>query len=313
MESTKNENLHSNYKIHLSSPHTSYHSSPHISPISSLHSHPKSSPNSSPHSSINNSICSYDTLNEQETWKGLKNEPMGPLVSNNKIKRQTKYTNPCPEIDRILNRSRMRSHKNTLIFNGNIAPQCKLKSVTYIVSNTCAFDSVVVAMAVAYNDNYHYKIFIDQTNNKLLNFSRDLAKYGATKSLYKKRVELLQLHFDKNEIYNKVYTINGECNITKIIYGYLKDAPSAIEVISCNECNYEKTRNSASIILKLKNNLNALEENMRNYTSPKYSSCKNCKGTRKSSLTLQPHIFIETDFVESPTKFWDIPQILDEK
>lgn len=103
-------------------------------------------------SSDHSSVCSNDTLKEEETWRGLKNLPMGPLLADKKRKRSTKYMNPCPEIDRILNRSRMRSHKNTLIFNGNIASQCKIKSVIYIAMNTCPFDSVVVAITVAYND-----------------------------------------------------------------------------------------------------------------------------------------------------------------
>lgn len=73
---------------------------------------------------------------------------MCPFVSTIKKKQQSKYIKPCSETGRILNKLRMRSHKNTLIFNGNIAPQSKLKSVTYIVSNTYAFDSVDVVIPV---------------------------------------------------------------------------------------------------------------------------------------------------------------------
>jgi len=83
---------------------------------------------------------SSDTLLKEGTWKGYKNNPTGPLqINKNKDKRNFKYTNPCPDIDRILNSSRMRSHKKTLLLNGNIFNQCKIKGHVYVVTNTCPF------------------------------------------------------------------------------------------------------------------------------------------------------------------------------
>jgi len=89
---------------------------------------------------------------------GLKNITNGPFKKNKKkITRPTKYTKPCQDIDRILNSSRMRSHKKTLLLNGNISNQCKIKKDVYMITNTCAFDAIAVAIAVAYNDNNSYK------------------------------------------------------------------------------------------------------------------------------------------------------------
>lgn len=238
---------------------------------------------------------------------------MGPLITDKKQKRQAKYMNPCPEIDRILNRSRMRSHKNTLIFNGNIASQCKIKSEIYIATNTCPFDSVVVAITVAYNDYPYYRDFIDNTENQFLKFAKNLAKSGATNALYKNRIELLRLYFEISEVYQKVNVINSECNITKIIDTYLKQSPSAIESLVCNECAHETTSSSPTIILPLKNTLSDLEHLFSSYIEPKYSVCKKCKGTKKSERALGNHIFIETDFVETPLKLSDIPKVLIEK
>jgi len=98
------------------SPHTSINNSPHRSPQTSSNNSPHRSSNNIPHrspastrsnsiSSNHSSVLSKDTLKEEETWRGLKNSPMGPLIKDKKRKRQTKYMNPCPEIDRILNRS----------------------------------------------------------------------------------------------------------------------------------------------------------------------------------------------------------------
>lgn len=225
-------------------------------------------------SSSNSSLSSKDTLNEEETWRGLKNVPMGPLITDKKKHQPTKFTKSYPEIDRVLNRSRLRSNKKSLIMNGNIAPQCKIISTTYIVMNTCPFDSVIVAMSVAYNDHYQYKIYIDQSKNEFLNFAKMLALHGSTNEIYKRRVELLLLYFERNELYPNVTTINAECNVTKIIESYLKDAPSAIEQMNCNKCSSSITRSSSTIILNIKNKMLNIQELFNTYVEPKYSSCK---------------------------------------
>lgn len=104
--------------------------------------------------------CSFGsalTVDEEERWGGYNTIITGPLKSsgNNAInmeknkKRQTKFIDTCPDIDRILNRSRMRSHLTSVILNGNIAQLCKYNKKTYVVSNTYPFDSVIVAIAVA--------------------------------------------------------------------------------------------------------------------------------------------------------------------
>lgn len=102
-------------------------------------------------SSNNNSFnCNY-TLNEEETWRGHKNVPMGPLITDKKKNRPTKCTNTCSEIDRVLNRLRLRSQKRSLIMNGNLAPQYKIKSLIYIVTNICQFRSVVVVVIITHS------------------------------------------------------------------------------------------------------------------------------------------------------------------
>jgi len=128
-----------------------------------------------------------------------------------------------------MNSLKMNSHKNTLLLNGNTSNQCKIKKNVYMVrvTNTCAFDTIAVAIAVAFNDNNSYKQYINDSENLFLQFSKDLAIQGPNKIIYKRRVDLLLMHFNKSEIYPKVQTINCECNVTKIIQSYLKDETSA--------------------------------------------------------------------------------------
>lgn len=226
---------------------------------------------------------SSDTLLKEETWKGYKNNPTGPLqINKNKNKRNFKYTNPCPEIDRILNSSRMRSHKKTLLLNGNISNQCKIKGHVYVVTNTCPFDAIVVGLSVAYNDYPTYRDYISNQNNELLLFSKTLASNGGTNTLYNARAELLKKHFKELLLCPKVHTINCECNVTKIVECYLQDVPSAVEHIRCENCE-ESTKTSPTIILSLNNNnTDTLEEMIQNYLKVKQSVCFECQGTRFS-------------------------------
>jgi len=74
----------------------------------------------------NSTIC---TINEEETCGGLLNQQLESLLhvanSSQKLKMKrttkTKYMDNCPKIDRILNKSRMRSHLKTIILNGRIS------------------------------------------------------------------------------------------------------------------------------------------------------------------------------------------------
>lgn len=145
----------------------------------------------------------------------------------------------------------MRSHKKTLILNGNISNQCKIKGHVYVVTNTCPFDAIVVGLSVAYNDYPTYRDFIiSNQNNELLLFSKILASNGGTQTLYNARVELLKRHFEESLLCPKVHSINCECNVTKIDECYLQDIPSAVEYIICENCE-ECTKSSPTIILSL--------------------------------------------------------------
>lgn len=97
-----------------------------------------------------------------------------------KRKRQTKYMDKCPEIERILKKPGMRSTKNVLIFNGNITTPVRHEKSTFIVNNTCAFDSVVFAIGISYTDHFNYKNYIDESSNRFLYLIKDLSCHSST-------------------------------------------------------------------------------------------------------------------------------------
>lgn len=273
---------------------------------------PDSESNIDNSSSFSSESC--DSLLKEETWKGFKNDLTGPLKMNkNKNKRHFKYTNPCPDIDRILNSSRMRSHKKTLLLNGNISNQCKIKKHVYVVTNTCPFDAIVVGLSVAYNDYPRYRDYILNQNNELLLFAKQLALNGGIKTVYDARAELLKKHFKETLLCPNVHAINCECNVTKIVECYLQDVPSAVEHIKCENC-VKSTKPSPTIILSLHNNTIKLEEMLQNYLKIKKAVCFECKGMKYSTRVLSQHIFIETEYLNNmilPLK--DFPKVVNEK
>lgn len=198
-------------------------------------------------SSFSSEIC--DTLLKEETWKGFKNDLIEPFQTyKNKNKINFKYTYTCPDIDRIVNSLRMRSHNKTLLLNGNISDHCKIKGHVYVVTNTCLFDAINVSLSVAYNDYNRYRDCVLNQNNELLLFSKQVASNGGIKVLYNARAELLKKHFKETLLYSKVHTINCECNVTKIVECHLQDLPSAMEHLKCKSCE-ESTKPPSTFIL----------------------------------------------------------------
>lgn len=164
-----------------------------------------------------------------------------------------------------------------------------------MITNTCAFDTIAVATAVAYNDYNSYKGYINNSGNLFLQFTKKLAMQGPNKDIYRRRVDLLLMHFNKSEIYPNVQTINSECNVAKIIQCYLKDEPSATECISCNECGCI-TRPSPTMILPSNSDIVQLQTLLNGYTETRNSKYSKCGGIIISSRVLGEHIFIETNY-----------------
>ncbi|CAI6375707.1 unnamed protein product [Macrosiphum euphorbiae] len=189
-----------------------------------------------------------------------------------------------------------------------ISAKSKSMFIVYMVTNTCAFD----AIALAYNDKNSYKRYINDCENLFLQFSKDLAIQELNKIIYRRRVDLLLMHFNKSEIYLKVQTINSECNATKIIQSYLKDEPSATECISCNKCGYI-TRPSPTIILPSNSDIKQLQTLLNVYTENRNSKCSTCGDIEISSRVLGEHIFIKTDFFTTPIQLQHIPKKLNTK
>jgi len=312
--------------------------------------------------SINySSSSSDDSLNKEETWRGLKNLRTGPLiksekrvrtskklltidkgisgelVTKNTKKRRTKYLEACPEIERIISKTCTRSSKTVLLRNGNVTTPCSLNKKKYIISNTCAFDSLVFGIAMAYTDFPSYQSYINSKNVEFLNFVVEIANHGSSAKIYNRRLQLLNTIFTSDSCVDNVHLINAECNVSLIIHGLLKEVPSCVEDISCSnqKCrNYKKSRSSSTILMSETDGLRVIVEGIsilpqmiEKYvkSGPEICMLPNnslpCGGEKNIQRKLQEHIFIELDSLVFKTdnilscQLTDIPQeiIVDNK
>lgn len=213
-----------------------------------------------------------------------------------------------PEIDKLLSSKHLRSNLNSLILNGNTTTPVRLGKDKYIVYNTCAFDSVVVMLSMAYIDIPSYKYFVDGNNNELLTFSKQLANKSSCQSLYNTRASIIRKIFHEEEGITNLKIIDARCNVSFIIINLMKTAPSSIEDIVCSkvDCTYTKRLiSSPSIILRLKHEFSTLQNALNQYVDKTYYKCpdKNCDGLITSIRYLQVHIFIEADIIADEQQF----------
>lgn len=237
-----------------------------------------------------------------ENWGGKGDEELIPQQQKviYKKPRSSKYMDSVPEIDRILLNRTTRSSKNNLLLNGNIATPLTVSKKRFLVQNTCPFDSITVLISTAYNENEKYKIYLNNSQNNLLQFCKSLALEPVSKDTYKRRLSLLQTIFPEDTGVTDVKLIDARCNVNFMATSFLKNAPSAVESLKCSNetCVASKNISSPTIILRLKNlDFSMLAESLHDYIKTKTSNCVKvtCDGILKTSRTLQDHIFIESD------------------
>lgn len=112
-----------------------------------------------------------------------------------------------PEIERLLNRT-MRFKHSMLLLNGNMKTPIRMNKKRYLLSNTCAFNSVTILITMAIIDSELYKQFSTKNGNKFLTFCNELAKHGISVIIYKQRLEMLKNIFKQDIGMTDVTSIN---------------------------------------------------------------------------------------------------------
>jgi hypothetical protein len=95
----------------------------------------------------------------------------------------------------------------------------KIDGKSYMLSNTCAFDSFAQILCVAYCDSSQLKLSIDANDCKLFNLVRHIVTKGVNLSVYGLRAEILRLVFDTEVLPHDVCRIGGTCSISCLVNG----------------------------------------------------------------------------------------------
>lgn len=225
-------------------------------------------------------------LRQEENWKG----------KNNKKKRSN-YTDPMPHFDPTL----QPTNTLPLILNGTSCKNVRFDGKIFVLTNTCAFDSICQIFVSAIKYNPHYKKVVFGLNVPILKTASILIEKGLKSEFYNERALLLY----NLPIYNaekgksNVITIKGDINIGNLGVALFTASPSCIVTSRCSQCKKSSTRSYVTIsanIDSLKEGFHKLNEAVEN-SFPDVKEC--CGELKEESRNYGPHLLIETDIGEN--------------
>jgi len=178
------------------------------------------------------------------------------------------------------------------------------KKKTFIVNNTCAFDTILSVICIGYYDFPKYKNYIENMNTEFLLFCKSIAIHGASTKDYHKRYELLKMSGileRPNYEVSGVQCYDAQCNIQNLIK-QLK-VISGKKVINCDNCSVIKDEylNLLSPNMKILGtqgfNKETLETEINKYLSTRQELCNLCCNYMETMYEVEPHIFIDVDLL----------------
>lgn len=168
---------------------------------------------------------SSQELTEEHNWRN-KNIPS----------KRARYTKACPNFDS----SNIEKYTSLpLLPNGNLRKSVMIKPHTFIVKNTCGFDSVcqIVAMVVCNNPTYRESV-VGQTG--IYTCIDILIKKGLVAKVFTERANLLRTCPKlRQEVYGNAITVYGDSSITQMIEQLFANVPSRTIRRTCPTCKIE--------------------------------------------------------------------------
>lgn len=223
-------------------------------------------------------------------------------------------------------------NREPMIHNGSLLTNVMYKNNSYMVYNTCAFDSILVAVAMGYHDYPGYRDFIDQSKCPIVMLAKKLAisRY-ATQEIYEERLVLLfPMVHETSRCPDG--SLNLTSNVVQCLNELMVDEPSLYKFRYCSRGDDCPRRESCVTPRKLANvHLRSyvelfhkegfgiistlLNECIQNKTS-KLCGLRDCDGLAQYSMFLKHHLFIETDMLINEhknfvTPLTSIPETLD--
>lgn len=111
-----------------------------------------------------------------------------------------------------------------------------------MLSNTCAFDSIVQILAVAYCDSNEYATFVMKKKNEstLWHLIFALLRDGVTLQTYKKRAKILKQLYPGEPMINGITLLSVKQAADSMLIKLLQNEESVEIIEKCISCNHEK-------------------------------------------------------------------------
>lgn len=131
-----------------------------------------------------------------------------------------------------------------LIKNGNIVNRkkpSKINNNSIILANTCPYDSIFQALALAYCDSKRYGEFLDDNQIFITIYSliKTLVTSEFSKDFINKRIEILKNICQSEKLINETIMIRCERNLATSYEKIFKGLESIIEIYKCTHCEHE--------------------------------------------------------------------------
>lgn len=185
---------------------------------------------------------SYVELNSEENWRG---------ETISKAKKRQNYLQKDPTVMYYNDSSKTKSPVIGIIKNRN---RSSLKSVqigskNLIISNTCAFDSIVHVLCTSCCESKIYSDFINSNTSFLLfNLVSNILKNGINVQTYRKRILIMKDICKLQELPEKLYCIQADSTIEVMTRKLLGNWPSRTENQNCIKCPQQKINQQPILI-----------------------------------------------------------------
>lgn len=173
-----------------------------------------------------------------------------------------------------------------------------------IVKNTCAFDSVSQAIAVAVVDGFCIGRIVNTSNEVYCKFIKMLISNASIQNIYQSRTEILKQFFNTENTSDDRIIISCECNVTHIFEKILIDVIySADRIESCTnaECPVNNVKRKCAF-LPLDLNIKSLSLSANSRINPEnnMSICRHtgCSGIKTYEYDLKDLITFELNSEE---------------
>lgn len=156
------------------------------------------------------------------------------------------YLKPKRELLYLNLRSRAKKRTIGLLKNGGTTKlhPIKLNKMKAIFTNTCAIDSLIQILAVAYCDSIVFSNFVDNNieYHTLWALIANLLRDGVTVQTYKKRGMILSEICDGQPVPGDLMLFSAEQSIDTLISRLFTEMPSAVLKVNCQTCNKNTLR-----------------------------------------------------------------------